>query len=348
MLAVKGEVILNGSATAPVSIGIPRAGSVFACTKLTVAEVRRALDAGVVGIVSETGNFACHAANLIRNARRQGADIFWIRGVSVVHADEVQIGIDGTCQFNDGASAFSNISAAANNDQYGFRPAAMSWCEVSLWPRRRYGQSEFELVRPGLEACATELAGELVAARLYRNRIWFSKPAPTSKDLLAYALHYQSSIAYLMRMLAEYSTIVTSLRSGQHDNNIPLLFFGTLLPFHETYSEVAQSIAIQAGSSQGAMLDSALTNGVVRWLDQAKEFRTSAKVPGDREWDGFMPPGLPEDYADETCRDLIAAYPDLDPKLAHWISVLCVVKEFKMIISKNIYARFLEVMNEER
>ena len=335
-------MILSGSATAPVSIGIPHAGSVFACTQLTVAEVRRALDAGVVGIVSETGNFACHAANLIRNARRLGVDIFWIRGISVSRADAIEVEIDGTCRFDDKAIALSTSGDAENQDQYGFRPGDMRWSEVSLWPRRHYGNSEFELVQPGLETCATEIAGEPVTTHLHRNRIWFSAPAPTSKDLLAYALDSRTSVAYLMRMLAEYSTIVSSLRTGKRNKNLPLLFFGTLLPFHGTYAEVARFIAAQTGPIEQAILDSALTNGVVRWLDQAKEFRTSKKVPGDREWNGLFPPGLPENYVEETCRGLLADYPELDRELAHWISALCVVKEYKMIISKNLYARFLE------
>ncbi|AOY74402.1 hypothetical protein ARZXY2_4903 (plasmid) [Arthrobacter sp. ZXY-2] len=341
VVVVAGEPILSGMVSGPCSVGVPREGSVYICRQLTVTEVRKALQAGVVGVISASGNFACHAANLLRSARRRGTDIVWIRGLAVDHASSVVISPDGRCTFDREAAVLATDGTRLDLDQFVFRPKRSSWDRVSLWPNRPYTVAEFDLARAGLEFGATQLADRAVKVHHWRGRIWFQTPSLTSADLLQFASDSARSVPYLERMVSEYTEIVARFRGGDHSHDLPFLFFSTLLPFHKSYGAVMTHMLRGLSANQTDISDLALTNGVVQWLDQTPQFQTSAKVAGDETWDGLLPPKLPADYVRQTLTDLIQSFPTLNRSVAYWLALLVVVKEFKMVISKNIYARYL-------
>jgi hypothetical protein len=340
MVLVAGDSVLEGSIEATISTRTPRAGTVYACDRLTVAEVRRALDAGVIGFITVGGNFACHAANLLRSARHRGSPTVWVRSVDVGTEQHVRIYRDGVCEFTGDTARSALDPDDAPGDLFAYAPGETKWQRVCLWPRRPYAADEFDLIRPGLERGASELAGGSVTIERQHGRVWFNRPALTSRALVEFATDPRTSVPYLHRMLREYSQLVDRLRAGESSSEIPVRFFSTLLPFHKSYPQLIGRL-VERHPYGAAIADRALTNGVVRWLDATPEFRSTVKIAGDRGWAWRLPPDDPRQYVEETIRELVAGGATLPSSELDWLATLAVVKEFKMILSKNIYAIFL-------
>jgi len=212
---------------------------------------------------------------------------------------------------------------------------------VCLWPERRYAEDEFLLARSGLEYGASELAGTSVMASLWRSRVWFDAPALTNDELLDFALDKERSIPYLERMVDEYSRLIHRLRSGDESMDIPFVFFSTLLPFHKAYGRVIRQILEASTPQARAAEDAVLTNGVVQWLDGRGEFSGSTKIAGDPLWNGLFPSDTISAYVRDAEERVVRAVNSMPVDVVHWAALIAVVKEFKMVISKNIYARFL-------
>jgi len=341
MVLVRGDAVLDGELTAPCTFAFPAPGSVYVCPELTVTAARLAINAGAVGIITATGDFACHAANLLRNARERGNRIAWIRGLVVKSAQRVSIGYDGACDFNASAIVHSVASIRVTPSTFRRSAGNRSWDAVCLWPERVYADGEFALARLGLERGASELAGAPVKVTRWRNRIWFDSPALTNAELLEFALDQSRSVPYLERMVIEYSTLIARFVNNDFSEDIPLAYFSTLLPFHKSYGFVIRHILDANLNVYRRAEDAALTNGVVQWLAERPEFTASTKVPGDPEWDGLFPPTSIRTYVDDAALKVSAVAPAVPADVAYWLALVAVVKEFKMIISKNIYARFL-------
>ncbi|MDX2356157.1 hypothetical protein [Dietzia sp. PP-33] len=340
MIVMHGHTVLEGTAEAPCSTGKPEENTVYICDQLTVPVVRRALDAGVSGIITNAGDYACHAANLLRSARTNGNSIVWVKGLVVQRATRVKIDADGICSFDSDAIVHATMESPEKQSIFRYQSGATSWKQVCLWPERRYKVDEFCLARSGLEICAGELCESKISVSLWRERVWFSNPAPSNTDLLEFALNQDSSVPYLERMSEEYAKIVDILKSGESSYDIPTIFFSTLLPFHKSYGTVIQnSLASHPNGNQIA--DVALSNGVVRWLYRTPQFTTSQKLAGDKRWDGLLPPETIFDYISDTESTVSRFAPEVEASKVHWLSLIAVVKEYKMIISKNLYARYL-------
>ncbi len=311
------------------------------CPELTVAEVRRALAAGAAAIITEKGDFASHAANLLRSARARGAPIIWIRGIVVAKATHVVIRADGTCEFDPLAEVRVSATRIAAPGIFRFGRARDAWDAVCLWPDRRYAEDEFLLAKPGLEYGASELAGASIEANLWRGRVWFDAPALANDELLDFALDEERSVPYLERMVDDYSRVIRRLQLGDNSIEIPFLFFSTLLPFHKSYGRVIRQI-LEAGTPLARVAeDVVLTNGVVEWLDGRGEFSGSTKIAGDPLWKGLFPPDTISAYVSDAEQRVMHAVSLLPSDLAHWAALVAVVKEFKMVIAKNLYAGFL-------
>ena len=341
MVVVRGDAVFGGEVAGSCSVGVPVPGSVYFCSELTVAEVRRALDAGVVAILTAKGDFASHAANLLRNARGHGDPIVWVRGLVVERATEVSISSDGTCVFDEAAALSVLAKHGGTPSTFRYQRGQSSWNAVCLWPERVYQDDEFTLAKAGLEQGASELAATHVNSTRWRGRLWFDAPALTNAQLLEFALDRRKSVPYLERMANDYSMLVAHMSRGDSSRDIPFTFFSTLLPFHKSYGAVMRRMLAGYPNEFRVAVDAALTNGVVKWLDGRPEFSASTKVAGDPLWDGLLPPNSVGDYIVETEQHIAQVAPSIAKDVIHWLALVAVVKEFKMVISKNIYARYL-------
>lgn len=338
-MIVKANSVLHSNVRAKCSYITPERGTIFICETLTVETARAVIAAASVGVISQKGNFACHAANLLRAERSKGRQLAWLTGLKIAEAAWAEILSDGICVFPDEALVQITSNPQSATDLYAFEPGHSSWSEVCIWPERVYGEEEHGLMRIGLEACATELAVSPVTVTLSGHRLWFSAPALDSTAILAFASTRSTSIPYLERMERDYDWIWHDLGSTMFSPDTPDRFFGTLIPFHRTYGTVLQGIASEL-TDDGSLLDTVLTNDVVQWLESRPEFSTSRKIQGDQSWNGLIPPYPPGVYVNRLESRLRASTTaELSDETIHWLALIAVIKEFKMIIAKNLYAK---------
>lgn len=302
----------------------------------------------MIGIISATGDFASHAANLLRSTRNSGNPVVWIRGIAVECASVVSISNEGRCTFDELAVVRALLPEGEPQSTFRHAPDGSSWDSVCLWPDRIYREGEFKLAQPGLEEGASQLAGRSIAVSQWRGRIWFSAPALTNDQLLSFARDSRRSVPYLERMVEDYAGLVTRLSAGDSSSDIPFIFFSTLLPFHKSYGVVIREMLDDFPGVARQVADVALTNGVVSWLDGRIEFSTSTKVAGDPQWNGLFPPHMITSYVVDTEERVKLVAPRLPRAIARNLALIAVVKEFKMIISKNIYARYLPLARRSR
>lgn len=342
-LPAKGEPILPVAATGVVrDVDTAETGCVLYGSVLSVELVRRALAVGAAAVLTRGGNFACHGANLLRAARASGNSIGWVRGVAADLGATIEVLASGEC-------VGAGVRVARDAPQpalYEFAKDSNSWSKICIWSDRRYSEEEFLLQKFGLEDCMGELVNRpIVVTHGLDERIWFSAPSLNNKQLQDYAEDVTLRRAYLTRMISDYEDLLAEVRQSPHHQRdvqrLATAFFGSLLPFHRSYGAAIKAEAELLGEARvDAAMGIALRGPIVDWLMRQPAFLTSAKQLEDAKWCGLVPDCTVKAAIEEAAHQIACELDDplADPEQVRWLASIVTVKEFKMILAKNLFA----------
>lgn len=337
----------EGTGLATVQAG---SGCILFAEDLTVELVRTAIENRALGVITQNGSSACHGANLIRCARNEGVDVGWIRSVAVHKHGEITIRSDGTI-----LGSSDQLSSAFESDRclYKFAESASDrWSHVCLWPSRVYSLRELHLQLPGLASCAEKLCGNSIVTTSDRQgRIWYSYPALDIDGIATRAFDVKFVLNYSLEMMECYERLRRSVALWR--NTLPdedelqdaaNQFFSFLLLFHRRYESImlTYSRRISDASFLG-VFELACTNRVSRWLWRLPEFVSSSKSLYERSWIGLVPDFSVESAVLEVNDSILRSLSKSD-----FVALTCddrailsriaVLKEFKMILAKNLFS----------
>ncbi len=330
--SVQGEPILPSQCEGLVGT------DVLVGDKLTVELARRGLALGARVIVTQSGNFACHGANILRAARSAGVEIGWTRGLILAEGSRVHLTPRGACSSDRPVSSLSG--RAAEPTEFYRYTGRHGWSHIALWPHRRYSSAEADLLIPGLSLSASRLSGAQV--HVGRDRfgyLWFSRPCLTNAGIAALAASTERAWPLLREMVVVYDDIWSRLAGAAAGDHPPLRlpralvdqFIGHHLLLHRTYGQVLNDVlgVSDVEWSEGARAR-ILVNPVVDWLKcQTGDF-TSRKTVDDKAWGLRVPSFSPSESlrsaTDHTTSEL---------RFAYWVAVL---KEWKFVLTKNVYS----------
>lgn len=319
---------------------------IIVATELTVPVAREAIRSSSL-VVTCGGNFACHGANLLRAARATGSPVGWVSGISLYAGQAATVSMDGLVS----ARRVAACSTPAPKDLYEYSRGSIEWAGICLWPDRRYGDLEVRLQLPGLGDCMSALTGAPVVPYSRNGRIFYPPPALSNQDILDLMLSSDRyRLGWYERMRTDYDQLLSMLRARPNARNVPAdemarLFFRSLLPTHRTYGQLLRAEAHDASPDprrQDLLLNAALRGPVVRWLHSEARFVDSAKRLDAYEWGDIVPSYSASELIAEALSELRAS-----ARVDHWASpalhrlaTLATLKELKMLISKNVFARF--------
>lgn len=347
ILAVQGRPILAAASEGWVGeSGSGDVSDIIVAAELTVPVAREAIRTSSL-VVTCGGNFACHGANLLRAARATGSPVGWVAGISLPAGQAATVSMDGWVS----APRVSACSRPVPEDLYEYSVGSREWVGLCLWPDRRYGDLELHLQLAGLGDCMSALAEAPVVPYSREGRIFYSRPALSNQDILRLMLssaQYRST--WYERMRADYDQLLAMLRARPNPRpdqteEMARLFFRSLLPTHRTYGQLLQTEAHDASSDPQRgelLLDAALRGPIVRWLHSETRFVDSVKRLNSSEWGDICPADSATELIAETLSELQASgHADrwANPAVER-LATLATLKELKMVISKNLFARF--------
>lgn len=331
----------------------------------------------VLGIITETGSFATHAANILRaESRRSGYKPIWITCVDgalprLSNLDKVYLWPSGAItsfdsdQFTAPPESTQIYRVAHNREILKVQlPAGQTW--RTYWPHRSYDLFTFSLMVPGLLKCCESIAGiKCTAKRASDGIIWFSKESPSLANLRIMVSDVSFAQGYLTRQIHTYRMIISALRSMPQDSNwktallalVRLLneYFSVHLLIHDTYeslfAELVRNLSQRLTDSDlRYLMESLFRSRITDWqLEHQLPLRNRKDLLDEPE---HLP--IPEFGMDDDLESTISAlipmlklFPNLreeDIALIKHASTVFVTKEWKFVINKLLYTRFACVL----
>lgn len=349
MLAARGRPVIPIAGIGSVGpVGTP--GVVIAwADSLTVPIAREFLASSARILVTKTGSPVCHGANLLRVANLRHRVVGWVSGLVVEGSGEAAVSLDGAMTILTGNV---NVRTGSDNTEraiFEFTNGARA--AVCLWPDRQYTATEFLLQGRGLSLSAGDLCGQFVGVtRDVTGRLWFESETLDDALLRGFALDPSRALPKLREMATTYDHITSRVRqtpleavSGDLLERLGTAFFRQLLLFHTSYGEVIEDAAqaLAPELDPGVAVRIAATNSLVRWLYASPRFQDSAKHGTQSEWWGHLPDISVRQATTETINSIRDAADDqgvLDGAALEELALMSVVKEMKMILSKNLFA----------
>ncbi|WNM35373.1 hypothetical protein RKE30_35930 [Streptomyces sp. Li-HN-5-11] len=333
-----------------------------------------AVRSGAAAVLTRSGSFACHGANILRAAQQRKP--MWITDVEGFDtlAPGMVVTIDGPDLWADGvrpptARGASTLPRARSQ---WFRSARHELCEWDLeqepleavrrcyWSHRRYDRMTASVMTEGLRRSATALGGQDVRTFAEGELIWFVG-APSGDEIARLACDTVASTPLLRQQTRVYGRLVRHVRdfspyAGKTADALASMYrmltdyFSVHLLLHSTYEDVFLALREQLSDELPDTIaedffDILLSPAVISWQDDLNPrnhkdlLQVRAPVP--------LPETNPlhevEKHRNVSLKWLTRHSPGLTPSLlervAHGAEVE-VLKEWKFALNKILFSRF--------
>lgn len=258
-----------------------------------------AIQHSAIGIVTESGVFACHAANILRAASAAGRSTpFWItdcKGVyEIISGTSLTCGMDGKVSWNNWAETIPESHAdtisysyrlpqtARIRDVVAYQIDTNRWWRC-YWPHRQYDRLTASLMAAGL---SHDVSFKCIKTpvEIYHGDdglLWFDFSAPRTADLISTAVDVNKGSTLVERQITLYETIVNRLAHLDHNESsyasklivlVPMIvdYFTSFMTFHKTYEYVyleleRQLLSFVDENTLISFMNSVMVPEIIRW-----------------------------------------------------------------------------------
>jgi hypothetical protein len=343
-------------------LGLPAQYNILIAPELSVEVALSAIDLRSAAILTSSGSFAAHGANLLRAARElSGLTIIWVTNLPSLF----RTGAALTINPNGEVTALHTDISAISPPELPVEIVQMTVDDPSrnnrcYWPHRTYDVFTASLMVPGLSSSARALSNRNVD--VWRNDagyIWFGPHAPELQKIVAVATDPTKAQSLLRAQIAFYhraQDLVASMRFRAEPrtfSDLALLaeavteYFSHLLLLHNTYEQVLRFLS-HLGLFSSSALEQAREDlfqcDLNRWIVGTRLhlpikkdlFEPGPPIP--------LPPfSLSEDISEQLrrCSRLCSQVnTPVNRELLDHIATVFAVKEWKFFINKLLFREF--------
>jgi hypothetical protein len=321
------------------------------------------IGAGVRAVVTGSGGFACHGANLLRAAARR-TDFqlpVWITDLACEAGDLVgrplRLELDGTLEV-PGPPPRMWQEARHQPIEHVAWGEGIGVSSRLFWPHRTYDVLTASLMTPGLARDMTAVTGTNVTAlRSDQGHIWFQGASLGLAELTDMAVSVERSDTHLAAQIANHASIFRSMEGVEQldpsERLVVLMrlvekYFETFVLFHNTYTRVFASLPDklrESGAVCGGdqLLQSVMRCELVDWLQAQRISLRNRKSLFDADHAFVIPTvGFEEDLdlAVNRVEDQFASVGLAGRQALRHAAGVFVAKEWKFFVNKMLFSAF--------
>lgn len=378
-MTLHGDAVFGGSFA---GVGAGMTGGVFDPTRMvlvadamTTELANFCIRVGVRAVVTSSGSFACHGANLLRAAaRREGFELpIWVSGLACdaweLEGRQLHMDPHGGVDVRGPTPREWDHAKHEPVEHVVWRQGDGVVARL-LWPHRRYDVFTASLMLPGLTSDMSSLAGSAaVATRSAEGLIWFGGASLGIQEMGSIARSPRRSAAYLESQIRNHAQILrrVQLVDGLTDAvarigdllNLVESYFSTFLLFHNTYTELFAALPSHLGlvdtdPDVSRVLETVMRCELVDWLQAEAISLRNAKSLYEGHHRMLAPPiSFEDDVSHSVARvrnDLEGLSPAEAALVIHAARVF-VAKEWKFFVNKMLFSsvgRGLQELSHER